>query len=94
MQKDRNQQWKLIHRLKKLEQREQGGEIWIALQEDQIQMLQREVDELQGKICRCHECPGVTEGPVLTETTELTDGTENSSEYEDDEAYLTPPTDL
>ena len=57
-------------------------------------MLQREVDELQGKICHCHECPGVTKGPVLTETTESTDGTENNLEYEDDEVYLTPPTDL
>ena len=40
VQKDRDQQWKLIHRLKVLEQREQDREIRIALQEDQIQMLQ------------------------------------------------------
>ena len=94
VQKDRDQQWKLVHHLEALEQREQDREIRITLQEDQIQMLQREVNELQGKICHCHERPGVTEGPVLTETTESTDGTENGLEYEDDEAYLTPPTDL
>ena len=47
VQKDCDQQWKLIHRLEVLEQREQDREIWIALQEDQIQMLQREVNELQ-----------------------------------------------
>ena len=46
VQKDHDQQWKLIHCLEVLEQREQDREIWIALQEDQIQMLQREVDEL------------------------------------------------
>ena len=94
VQKDCDQQWKLVHCLKALKQREQDREIRITLQEDQIQMLQREVDELQGKICCCHERPGVTKGPVLTETTESTNGTENSLEYEDDEAYLTPPTDL
>ena len=94
VQKDHNQQWKLVHRLKALEQREQDREIRIALQEDQIQMLQWEVDELQGKICHCHECPGVTEGPILTETSESTDGTKNGLEYKDDEAYLTPPTNL
>ena len=94
VQKDCDQQWKLIHRLKALEQREQDREIWITLQEDQIQMLQREVNKLQGKICHCHKCPGVTEGPVLTETTESTNRTDDGLEYEDDEAYLTPPTDL
>ena len=92
VQKDHDQQWKLVHCLEALEQREQDREIRIALQEDQIQMLQREVDELQGKICHCHERPGVTKGPVLTETIKLTDGTENSLEYKDDEVYLTPPT--
>ena len=30
----------------------------------------------------------------MTETTESTEGTENGLEYEDDKAYLTPPTDL
>ena len=49
VQKDRDQQWKLVHCLEALEQREQDREIRIALQEDQIQMLQREVDELQGR---------------------------------------------
>ena len=77
VQKDRDQQWKLVNRLEALEQWIQDREIRIALQEDQIQMLQQEVNELQGKICCCHERPGVTEGPVLTETTESTDGTEN-----------------
>ena len=94
VQKDHDQQWKLVHRLEALEQREQDREVRIALQEDQIQMLQQEVVKLQGKICRCHERPGVTKGPVLTETTESTDGMENSLEYEDNKAYLTPPTDL
>ena len=94
VQKDCDQQWKLVHHLEALEQREQDREIRIALQEDQIQMLQQEVNKLQGKICCCHECPGVTEGPVLTKTTELTKGVENGLEYEDDKAYLTPPTNL
>ena len=57
-------------------------------------MLQQEVDKLHGKICQCHECPGVTEGPVLTETTKSTNRTNDGLEYNDDEAYLTPPTDL
>ena len=69
VQKDRDQQWKLVHHLEALEQREQDREIRITLQEDQIQMLQQEVDKLQGKICHCHEHPGIMEGPVLTETT-------------------------
>ena len=94
VQKDRDQQWKLVNCLEALEQREQDREIRINFQEDQIQMLQREVNKLQGKICCCHERPGVTEGLVLTETTKLTKGTENGLEYEDDEVYLTPPTDL
>ena len=94
VQKDHDQQWKLVNRLEALERGEQDREIRITLQEDQIQMLQQEVDELQGKICHCHEHPGVIEGPILTETTESTKGTENSLEYEDDEAYLTPPTSL
>ena len=94
VQKDCDQQWKLIHCLEVLEQREQDREIRIALQEDQIQMLQCEVGKLQGKICRCFEHPGVMEGPVLTETTESTNRTDNGLEYKDDEAYLTPPTDL
>ena len=50
VQKDHNQQWKLVHHLEALEQREQDREIRITLQEDQIQMLQWEVNELQGKI--------------------------------------------
>ena len=82
------------HHLEALEQREQDRELWIALQEDQIQMLQREVDELQGRICWCHKHPGVTEGPVLTETTKSTDRTNDGLEYDDDKAYVTPPTDL
>ena len=63
VQKDCDQQWKLIHCLEALEQGEQDRELRITLQEDQIQMLQQEVNELQGKICQCHEWPGVTEGP-------------------------------
>ena len=55
VQKDGDQQWKLSQRLEALEAREQDRELWIALQEDRIQELQQEVDELQGKICRCHE---------------------------------------
>ena len=46
VQKDRDQQWKLIHCLEVLEQREQDREVRITLQEDQIQMLQQEVNEL------------------------------------------------
>ena len=55
VQKDRDQQWKLSQHLEALEAQEQDRELRIALQEDRIQELQREVDELQGKICRCHE---------------------------------------
>ena len=36
VQKDCDQQWKLIHHLEALEQREQDREVRIALQEDQI----------------------------------------------------------
>ena len=57
-------------------------------------MPQQEVNELQGKICQCHERPGVTKGPILTATTESTNRTNDGLEYDDDEAYLTPPTDL
>ena len=58
VQKYRDQQWKLIHHLEVLEQREQDREIRIALQEDQIQMLQRDVDKLQGKISLGARGPG------------------------------------
>ena len=68
VQKDHDQQLKLIQHLEALEQRDWEREVCIALQEDQIQALQWEVDELQGKICWCHEHPGVTEGPVLTDS--------------------------
>ena len=39
-------EWKLSQRLEALEAREQDRELRIALQEDRIQELQREVDEL------------------------------------------------
>ena len=94
VQRDCDQQWKLIHCLEALEQQEQEREVQITLQEDQIWVLQQEVNELQGKICGCHECLGVTKGPVLMETTDSTDRMDDGLEYEDDEEYLTPPTNL
>ena len=68
VQKDRDQQWKLSQRLEALEAREQDRELRIALQEDQIQELQREVDELQGKMCRCHEQSVPSTQPVEEDT--------------------------
>ena len=85
VQKDRDQQWKLIQRLEALEAREQDRELRIALQEDQIQGLQREVDELQGKICRCHESAVPSTQPEEEEE-------ENGLEYASERSYVTPPT--
>ena len=76
VQKDRDQQWKLSQRLEALEAREQDRELRIALQEDRIQELQREVDELQGKMCRCHEQTVPSTQPVEEEE----DGLEYASE--------------
>ena len=84
VQKDRDQQWKLIQRLEALEAREQDREVRIALQEDQIQGLQREIDELQGKICRCHEQVVPSTQPVEEE--------EEGLEYASERSYVTPPT--
>ena len=94
VQKDCDQQWKLVNCLEALEQCKQEGELQLALQEDQIQVLQQEVDELQGKVCWCHKSPGVVEGLVLAEATDLTDRMDYGLEYEDEEEYLTPPTNL
>ena len=84
VQKDRDQQWKLSQRLEALEAREQDQELRIALQEDRIQELQREVDELQGKICRCHEQTVPSTQPVEEE--------EDGLEYASERSYVTPPT--
>ena len=59
-------------------------ELRIALQEDQIQGLQREVGELQGKICRCHEQVVLSTQPVEEE--------EEGLEYVSERSYVTPPT--
>ena len=85
VQKDRDQQWKLSQRLEALEAREQDRELRIALQEDQIQGLQREVDELQGKICRCHE-------QVVPSTQPVEEEEEDGLEYTSEHSYVTPPT--
>ena len=84
VQKDRDQQWKLSQRLEALEAREQDRELRIALQEDRIQELQREVDELQGKICRCHKQTVPSTQPVEEE--------EDGLEYASERSYVTPPT--
>ena len=83
VQKDRDQQWKLVQRLEALEAREQDRELRIALQEDQIQGLQQEVDELQGKICQCHEQVVPSTQPVEEE--------EEGLEYASKQSYVTPP---
>ena len=74
----------MSQRLEALEAREQDRELRIALQEDQIQGLQREVDELQGKICRRHEQVVPSTLPVEEE--------EDSLEYASERSYVTPPT--
>ena len=84
VQKDHDQQWKLAQRLEALEAREQDRELRIALQEDRIQELQREVDELQGKICRCHE--------QVVPSTQLVEEEEEGLEYASERSYVTPPT--
>ena len=84
VQKDRDQQWKLSQRLEALEAREQDRELRIALQEDQLQGLQREVDELQGKIFRCHEQVVPSTLPIEEE--------EDGLEYASERSYVTPPT--
>ena len=74
----------MTQRLEALEAREQDRELQIALQEDQIQGLQREIDELQGKICRCHEQVVPSTLPVEEE--------EEGVEYASERSYVTPPT--
>ena len=63
-----NQQKKLdemLHHLVALENREEVREMRIALQEDLIQQLQDELVVVQGKVCRCHKCPGAAGGHML-----------------------------
>ena len=87
VQQDHDHNWVLINRLEALEQCEQVWELQISIQEDQIQLLMREIDELQGKICQCHECPGVMEGPILVKGT-------NTTDEEEDEGLQQRPTSL
>ena len=71
----------MLHHLASLENREEEREMRIALQEDLIQQLQDELVILQGKVCHCHECPGVTEGPLLLGPSDPTDEEEEGLEY-------------
>ena len=93
-----NQKWEnqqknlgeMLYCLATLENREEERELRIALQEDQILQLQDKLIILQGKVCRCHKCPGATEGPMLGEPSEPTDEEEEGLEYVSNQSYLTP----
>ena len=47
-------------KLKSLEDREADWEVFIAVQEDTIQILSAEVEELKGKMCHCQDSPRIS----------------------------------
>ena len=81
----------VFHCLAALENREEEREMRIVLQEDLIQQLQDELVIVQGKVCRCHECP-VAGGHTLEGPFNPAKEEEEGLEYASECSYLTPPT--
>ena len=63
----------------------------IALQEDLIQQLQDEFVIVQGKVCRCHECP-VAGGRSLEGLSNPAEEEEEGLECASEHSYVTLPT--
>ena len=81
----------MFHHLAALENREEEREMRIVLQEDLIQQLQDELVVIQGKVCRCHECP-VAGGHTLEGPSTQNKDEEEGLEYASECSYMTPPT--